>query len=85
MDSIPVSLFIFLSVYFFLAWWVLTEAYRILVVDAGFSPGVVCRLQSVWALQGWCAGSSVCGLSRGGVQAQQLWNMGLVAPWLVGS
>lgn len=57
----------------FLAWWVWSEAYRILVVDAGF-PGVVCRLQSVWASRGWCAGSSVCGLSRGGVQAQQLWN-----------
>ena len=59
MVSILVSLFIFLSIYLFLACRVLSEAYRILVVACGLlsscgmqaaecvgSLGVVCRLGS---------------------------------------
>ena len=60
---------------------------------AGFlSLVVACRLQGVWALQLWCAGSRACGLcslwhtgSLVEARAQKLWHTGLVSLRHVGS
>ena len=58
----------------------------------GYPLAAMCRLSLQWLLQLWSMGFSSCGTGAQWLQlvgsrvlAQQLWHMGLVAPWHVGS
>ena len=83
---VTVFLFILFVYYFWLHWVFVTACGLSLVVASGSYPSLRCVGFSLWwLLLLWSTGFRCVGFRSCGMWAQQLWCMGLVAPWLVGS
>ena len=82
---LKINLFI-LFIYFWLR-WVFGAACGLSLVAAsgGYSSLQYAGFSLRWLLLLWSTGSRHAGFSSCSMQAQQLWRMGLVAPWHVGS
>ena len=83
---IYLNLFICLHFFFWLRWvFVAVHGLSLVAASVGYSS-LRCTGFSLWRLLLlWSMGSRRTGFSSCGVQAQELWHMGLVAPRHVGS